>query len=179
MVMLLFNCTPRECKQCKASPKEAAGHGVFSKHVSLRVGFHFCPVRWLSKKLAAATSLTPVQRGYAGKPFSWDAVAFRSCVSSRRVPCFLISLTWLWVNTNGIPFGVGEFTHFRLPFLVVGLNRMFTRGKIWLWLKIKPPGIGPQVLEIMFPTRVPFWGYPTFDPQPIWICTHGHVAHWP
>ena len=28
----------------------------------------------------------------------------------------------LWVKTNGIPFGVGEFTtHFRLPILVVGL----------------------------------------------------------
>ena len=37
---------------------------------------------------------------------------------------------WLWVKTNGIPFWlVGEFTtHFRLPILVVGLNRMFTGG---------------------------------------------------
>ena len=37
---------------------------------------------------------------------------------------------WLWVNTNGIPFWlVGEFTtRFRLPILVVGLNRMFTGG---------------------------------------------------
>ena len=32
-----------------------------------------------------------------------------------------------------VPFGVGEFTQFRLPILVVGLNRMFTGGEpIWL-----------------------------------------------
>ena len=32
-------------------------------------------------------------------------------------------------------------------------------------VKIKPPGIGPQVLVIPF-TRVPFWGYPIFDRHP-------------
>ena len=44
----------------------------------------------------------------------------------------LVRATWLWVNTNGIPFG-GRFfltTHFRLPIFVAGLNRMFTAGTI-------------------------------------------------
>ena len=32
---------------------------------------------------------------------------------------------------------------------------------IWVWVKIKPP-----VLVLFSLTRVPFWGYPIFDPQP-------------
>ena len=38
------------------------------------------------------------------------------------------------------------------------------------WVKIKPPGIGPQVKSSMFPfARVPLW-VPVFDPHP-------HVKH--
>ena len=34
---------------------------------------------------------------------------------------------------------------------------------------MKPPGIGPHVLVLVSFTRVPFWGYPSFDPHP---CSH-------
>ena len=46
----------------------------------------------------------------------------------------------------------------------------------WVWVKMKP-GYGLQVLVHVFPfTRVPFWGYPFFDPQPnqAWL-----VIVWP
>ena len=37
------------------------------------------------------------------------------------------------------------------------------RQNKWVWVKIKPPGIGPQVESSMFPfTTVPFW-VPIFD----------------
>ena len=35
-----------------------------------------------------------------------------------------------------------------------------------MWVKIKPPGIGPQVLVHVSIYRVPFWVYPVLDPQP-------------
>ena len=43
-------------------------------------------------------------------------------------------LIWLWVKTVlGSHFGVGEFTTQILePIVVVGLNRMFTGGTIWI-----------------------------------------------
>ena len=34
----------------------------------------------------------------------------------------------------------------------------------WVWIKIQPPGIGPQIL-VMASICVPFWE-PVFDPQP-------------
>ena len=34
---------------------------------------------------------------------------------------------------------------------------------IWVWVKIQPPG--DRRFYSLFPfTRVPFWGYPIFDP---------------
>ena len=37
---------------------------------------------------------------------------------------------------------------------------------IWVWVKIQPPGIGPQVLvHVSIDQGKPFWG-PIFDPQP-------------
>ena len=35
----------------------------------------------------------------------------------------------------------------------------------WVWVKIKPPGHGPQVWSRLLFTRIPFW-VPMFDPQP-------------
>ena len=35
----------------------------------------------------------------------------------------------------------------------------------WVWVKIKPPGDRRFSSLVPF-TRVPFWGYPIFDPQP-------------
>ena len=40
-------------------------------------------------------------------------------------------------------------------------------GKYRVWVKIKPPGNGPQVLVHFFIYQDdPFWGCPIFDPQP-------------
>ena len=37
----------------------------------------------------------------------------------------------------------------------------------WVWVKIQPPGYGPQVLVLVsIHQGKPFWGYPIFDPQP-------------
>ena len=37
----------------------------------------------------------------------------------------------------------------------------------WVWVKIKPPGYGPQVLVFgSIYQGKPFWGYPIFDPLP-------------
>ena len=45
-----------------------------------------------------------------------------------------------------------------------------------VWVKIKPPGYGPQVETSMFPfTRVPFWGSPILDP-PVWF--EGSCGGW-
>ena len=39
---------------------------------------------------------------------------------------------------------------------------------MWLWVKIKPPGIGPQVLVLgSIYQGNPFWWYPVFDPLQI------------
>ena len=40
----------------------------------------------------------------------------------------------------------------------------------WLWVKIRPPGIGPQFLVPSFYQGNPFWGCPIFDPQPGVFC---------
>ena len=40
-------------------------------------------------------------------------------------------------------------------------------GEKWGWVKIKPPGIGLQVLVLVSIYQGnPIWGYPMFDPQP-------------
>ena len=39
---------------------------------------------------------------------------------------------WLWVKTNGIPFWGFGAPPILEPILVVGLNRMFTGGTIWI-----------------------------------------------
>ena len=37
----------------------------------------------------------------------------------------------------------------------------------WVWVNMKPPGYGPQVLVLgSINQGKPFWGYPIFDPQP-------------
>ena len=39
---------------------------------------------------------------------------------------------------------------------------------LFVWVKIKPPGYGPQVLVMgSIYQGNPFWGYPIFDPQPL------------
>ena len=41
---------------------------------------------------------------------------------------------------------------------------------IWVWVKVKPPGIGPQVLvHVSIYQGKPFWGYHIFDPQPCFV----------
>ena len=35
-----------------------------------------------------------------------------------------------------------------------------------LWVKVKPPGYGPQILVQVSTYQGPFWGYPIFDPRP-------------
>ena len=38
---------------------------------------------------------------------------------------------------------------------------------MWVWVKIKPPGIGPRVLvHVSTYQGNPFWVYPISDPQP-------------
>ena len=38
-------------------------------------------------------------------------------------------------------------------------------ASIWVWVKMKPPGIGPQVLvNVSICQRKPFWGYHIFEP---------------
>ena len=37
---------------------------------------------------------------------------------------------------------------------------------MWVWVKIKPPGIGPQVLVHVCIYQGVFFGVPIFDPQP-------------
>ena len=67
---------------------------------------------------------------------------------------------------------VGEFTtHFRTYFSgdcdVHRRVRGFDHGQFsWVWVKIKPPGIGTQVfLHVSIYQGKPFW-VPIFDPQP-------------
>ena len=47
---------------------------------------------------------------------------------------------------------------------------------IWVWVKIKPPGIGPQILvHVSIYQGKPFWVH-IFDPQPF-VQPHPHVQH--
>ena len=69
------------------------------------------------------------------EPFSDPSLgkAVTSTCLSFPEDCFETRGIWLWWSK---PFWgpiLGEFTtHFRLPILVVGLNRMFTAGTIWI-----------------------------------------------
>ena len=46
-------------------------------------------------------------------------------------------------------------------------ERAFCIAFMWVWVKIKPPGYGPQILvHVSTYQGKPFWGYPIFDPQP-------------
>ena len=49
-------------------------------------------------------------------------------------------------------------------------SSLSTGGPRWVWVKIKPPGIEPQVLVLGSTYQGnqgnPFWGCPSFDPQP-------------
>ena len=54
--------------------------------------------------------------------------------------------------------------------------------EVWPWVKIQPPGIGPQVLvQSSTYQGNPFWGYPISDPQPhgcVHVCPMGKPHDW-
>ena len=86
--------------------------------------------------------------------------------------------TWLfhyrWALTSSVQGGLGLQTSHNLS-EAGGLRLRFFQGlevkAILVWVKIRPPGIGPQVLVFgSIYQGNPFW-VPIFDPQP-----YGHVV---
>ena len=108
-----------------------------------------------------ALELTIFPDSPAGKPTTFRASALgKQCPAPRRRgPSLLLLLLLLLPNVLSGRAG----SSILLDYFSLGLFFLVSK---WLWVKIKPPGIGPQVLVHVFPfTRASFWA-PTSDPQP-------------
>ena len=63
------------------------------------------------------------------------------------------------VSWKGIPKPLIPNTRKVIPYL---WHQQVSSQSVWVWVKIKPPGIGPPLLVHGFqlPGLLPFWGYP-------------------
>ena len=78
-----------------------------------------------------------------------------------------VTVIWLWAGHNVVVdpslVGIGEFTQFRTDSLVVGLNRMFTGGTIWILTHGHMAlALGLDALQ---PRSAFLWHRPTARPQ--------------